>query len=115
MERSGTLKESYSLAVGDAEASRDLSVWLEGERRAEWSLTRKADGSADQMGAAELVQVVVASGGLGALLRSLNLWIKHRQSHVIVRVKADDGREVEVDATNAGNIDKIMRVLQNGG
>jgi hypothetical protein len=64
------------------------------------------------MGTVEVVSVLVGSGALTALIRSLHLWIKYRQPKVHVKIIAADGRQVVVDGTNAGDVESVLKGLR---
>jgi threonine dehydratase len=64
------------------------------------------------MGAEEILTVIVASGGLTALMRSLSLWIKYRQPKLHVSVTSPGGKTVVVDSVNAGDVESVLKAIR---
>jgi hypothetical protein len=104
------VNQSYQLSVESAESQRSLVSWLEGSP--DWIIQKAAKPPrSGEMGTGELITVLISSGTLSALVRSLQLWIKYRQPKLYVRVTDPDGKEVVVDATNAGDVDTVLKAL----
>jgi hypothetical protein len=103
----------YQLSVGPADAHRDLLSWLQSEESGDWEIRQSArPPRPGEMGTEEILTVIVSSGGLTALIRSLNLWIKYRQPKLHVSVTSPDGKTVVVDSTNAGDAETVLKAIK---
>jgi hypothetical protein len=111
------MDEWYQLEVEPTPAVNDLESWIRDERRSNWRLERKMqkEGAQERLGGADLLELIISAGGVGAFFRSLNTWIRYRQPRAKITIKNKAGVKVTVDSTNSGDFEMIMRALRNDG
>lgn len=100
------------IAVSDPDDYVSLLDWFrsDGAIRRIPSTVRSATAT-DQMGAAEILTIILDSGGFVAVLGAIRTWIKYRQPSVKVKLRSKDGRQIDVDAKNAGDVEEIAKAL----
>jgi hypothetical protein len=108
-----TVPETYSLALQTPDLRRDLASWLDQDEAKGWTVkvSPKPPGPGE-MGSQDVLLVLLGSGGLGGLVTSLQMWIKYRQPKVKLTIKGANGHSVQIDATNAGDVEEIVRSLK---
>ncbi|MFC7724162.1 hypothetical protein ACFQW6_03520 [Nocardioides sp. GCM10028917] len=97
----------------DARLVGELIDWLRADRPTETQVAKRSHApSPEEMGVAEYVEAVVATTpAVTALLLTIRTWIKSRTGKVSVRIKTEDGREFEVDASNVDDVDGLATKL----
>lgn len=103
--------------VGDRPDSDLESLWgwlrAEEDLRGQLRVTISA-GSVDAMGAeTELVTMLVTSGTIGILVRSLTAWLtereRQRRADVTVEVTIPSGQKICLSAHRVADVDEILR------
>lgn len=98
------VRAEIRISGGDKETElAALSGWLHGERELDGavSVQRAVPGERDLGAALDVISVAVGSGGIGvALAQSLTAWLRSRRPDVRLTVSTEDGRSVEVEASN---------------
>jgi hypothetical protein len=105
--------ETLQISTESVDDARDLRGWLSDERSKEWKISENGAPQPGELGAAETLQIVLDSGGLIALVKSIHVWIKYRQPRVKVKIRSKSGKEVIIDATNAGNVEDVVNAIKN--
>jgi hypothetical protein len=101
------------METGDQGTVIELLQWLRAEEDSgKWKVREINSPASDHMGASAILEVILDSAGLLALIRSLHVWIKYRQPHVVITVRSSSGSEIAVDATNAGDASTIVDRLK---
>ena len=93
------MSTSLQLSVDSTDVQRDLVAWLHSEGSDTWTIHQSArPPGAGEMGTEEILTVIIASGGLTALLRSLQMWIRYRQPKVHVQITRPGGERLSSTA-----------------
>jgi hypothetical protein len=115
---------SVSLDHDDsADQLRGLAGWLrnENEFRGRVTLTERIPEPGQMGGVLDALTVAIGSGGAaGTLVQSLFLWLRQRRSRpsVHLKLKSNDGREVELDLLDVSDptviVNRVVEFFDQG-
>lgn len=101
------------ISTDDPDEFISLAEWLKSDTLlSKIPTTTRAATASEQMGGAEILTIILDSGGIIAMIGAIGTWIKYRQPSVKVKLRAKNGRTVEVEAKNAGDVEEIAAALK---
>jgi hypothetical protein len=105
-------EDSIEVFTSDSDDFSSLLEWLESDIATKGlQITTRSATAADQMGGHEILMLALDSANVIAVLGAIRSWIKYRQPSVKMKLRSKNGRTVEVETNNAGNVKDIAEAL----